>query len=107
VASFPSLKIAPTIPVSRVIRLHPAMAADNPYVPWVEVVQQALPITEYDEAILEYVEELEVKHSSSPQTEEWSLVFRFAPEVLDYFEDESLSMKFIRDVRLLISSPGH
>ena len=100
VDSFPSLKNTPIIDTSRVIRPYAVVAADNPYLPWVEVMKQALPLTDYDETILEHLENVKIGSSSSSQAEEHSITLHFAPEVHDYFESEHLTLKFLRRVSL-------
>jgi hypothetical protein len=92
---FPSLKKTPTLPAPKVIRPDPTISTECI---WVEVVKKALPITEYDESILQHVEDIEARQSFCCQKEEYTLVFRFAPDAEDYFEDEFLTLRYSRKV---------
>jgi len=58
-------------------------------------MKQALPLTNYDESILNHLEEVEAKRSSSEVNERY-VVFRFAPGVHEYFVNESLTLKVSR-----------
>jgi len=63
---------------------------------WVDAIKQVLPVTEYDEAILQCVEDIEAIQGISSQFEEYTLIFRFAPSVEDYFENECLNLRYSR-----------
>jgi len=99
VDSFPSLKNAPLLAGPKVIRPKLTVVAENM---WAGVIKQVLPITEYDEAILQCVVDVEASQSFCSNFEGYSLVFRFAPEVDDYFTDECLNLRYSRK-----NSDGH